>query len=297
MGLDSLIGDAGHARLVQSRHGYLLHNVHDIYIGRSIATYGEYSEGEVGLFAQICGPGDLVVEAGSNIGAHTVPLAQMVSPGGYVYAFEPQRSVYQILCANVALNSLSNVRAYQLALASEAGSAYIPNVSYEADGNFGGISLSKMPNENTVAVHQLILDDLLDLPRLRLLKVDVEGMEVDVLRGAEQTIQRLRPVIYVENDRPEASESLIRLISDMGYVLHWHVVPLFNTRNFAGISENVFPGIDSINMLATPAEMNARIVGLIPVADATDHPLREQTQLRNLRSSVVHFSENARGGG
>ena len=159
----------------------------------------------------------------------------------------------------------------------------LPNIRHDADGNFGGIALSEEYAENTLAVHKLALDDLLHLPRLRLLKADVEGMEIDVLRGCEQTIQRLRPLIYVENDRPDTSESLIRLISAMGYALHWHIVPLFNTRNYAGISENVFPGIVSFNMLAAPAELNARIVGLLPVADPTDHPLREGTRLRNLQ--------------
>ena len=168
-------------------------------------------------------------------------------------------------------------------LSREDGHAPEEGDSADTCGNFGGIALSEEYAENTLAVHKLALDDLLHLPRLRLLKADVEGMEIDVLRGCEQTIQRLRPLIYVENDRPDTSESLIRLISAMGYALHWHIVPLFNTRNYAGISENVFPGIVSFNMLAAPAELNARIVGLLPVADPTDHPLPEGTRLRNLQ--------------
>src|SRR5690606_13771278 len=61
--------------LRQCRHGPMLFNKRDLYVGRSLATYGEFSEAEIGLFRQILRPGGVVIEAGANIGAHTVPLA------------------------------------------------------------------------------------------------------------------------------------------------------------------------------------------------------------------------------
>ena len=97
--------------LVAARHGHLLVNRHDIYIGRSIRELGEFSEGEVDLFRQVLRPGALVVEAGANIGSHTVPMAKMIGPTGHLWAFEPQRVIHQTLCANLALNSLTNVTA------------------------------------------------------------------------------------------------------------------------------------------------------------------------------------------
>jgi FkbM family methyltransferase len=287
----NLIGAEGFARVARARHGYFLYNKHDIYIGRSIAVYGEYSEGEVALFQQICGPSDVVVEVGANIGAHTVPLARMVESGGFVCAFEPQRIVFQNLCANVALNSLLNVRCYEMALAAERGHAHVESIRYDADGNFGGIALSATPTESSSPRHTAPLDEIVDLTRLRLLKVDVEGMEADVLRGAARTIQRTRPLIYAENDRPELSEELINLIVGMGYRMYWHVVPLHSAHNHAQVSENLFPGITSINVLAVPEETDARVVGLIPVSDASDHPLSDGTRLRSMRSSICHYSE------
>ena len=89
----------------------MIYNSHDRFIGRSLDLYGEFSEGEAVLFQKILRPGMFVVEVGANLGAHTVVLAQAVAPGGGVLAFEPQRLIFQTLCANLAINSIPNVDA------------------------------------------------------------------------------------------------------------------------------------------------------------------------------------------
>lgn len=78
-----------HMRLRRCRHGPMLYNVNDAYIGAMLDQYGEFSEDENEIFQQLLRPGMTVVEAGANIGAHTVPIAQRVGPRGRVLAFEP----------------------------------------------------------------------------------------------------------------------------------------------------------------------------------------------------------------
>src|SRR3954463_13800131 len=102
----------GFNQLAEVAGGYCLYNVHDLYIGRSIAVYGEYAGLETGLLAGLCGAGDVVIDVGGNIGTHSVALARKVGRTGRVLAFEPQRLVFQTLCANVALNSLENIDCY-----------------------------------------------------------------------------------------------------------------------------------------------------------------------------------------
>jgi FkbM family methyltransferase len=226
----------------------MLYNPQDIYIGRSLDLYGEFSEGEIEVFQQIVRPDDVVVEVGANIGAHTIWLAKATSAGGAVMAFEPQRLAFQTLCANLALNSIMNTLAFQEAVGREAGSIVVPIFDPNIPGNFGGVGLGAYETGDEVPVVRL---DEYDLPRCRLLKVDVEGMELDVLQGAREMIERCSPVLYVENDRPEKSAELVRYIAALGYELYWHKPPLFNPDNFAGNRENVFGNIQSINMLCT----------------------------------------------
>ena len=64
------------------RHGLMVYNRNDAYIGRSLDLYGEFSQGETELFQQVVGIGDVVIEVGANIGAHTLRLAQLAGPGG-----------------------------------------------------------------------------------------------------------------------------------------------------------------------------------------------------------------------
>jgi hypothetical protein len=103
----------GFNELKMCKSGPMLFNKFDVYVGGSLQKYGEFSVGEQDLFHAILQRGELVVEVGANIGAHTIELARLVGPEGEVHAFEPQRIVFQTLCANLALNQLTNVNASQ----------------------------------------------------------------------------------------------------------------------------------------------------------------------------------------
>jgi hypothetical protein len=91
------------------------------------------------------------------------------------------------------------------------------------------------------------------------MKVDVEGMECDVLAGAGETIRRCQPALYVENDRTDQSERLISLILGFGYRLWWYVTPMFNRNNFFRHPDDVFGNVWSINMLGLPQSSNVAL--------------------------------------
>jgi FkbM family methyltransferase len=235
----------------QCRHGEMVFNRCDRYVGRSLELYGEFSETEAELFGTFLQPGMLVVEAGSNLGALTLALSGLAGNEGAVIAFEPQRMIFHLLCANLALNSISNVFAYQKAVGSEPGAVMVPQLDPASEANFGGLTLGSWDSGEQVPVVSL---DGMRFPRLDLLKADVEGMEEQVLEGAMETIARHRPILYLEDDRPEKSESLHARIRSLRYKIYRHLPPLFNPNNFAGNPENVFPGIVSINLLCVPEE-------------------------------------------
>lgn len=240
----------------------------DWVVSRSLALYGEWSEDEVGIFRQVVAPGDIVVECGANVGAHTLCLAQRVGVSGAVVAYEPQRFVFQLLCANLAMNEVLNVYPRLAAAGAAPGGINVPVLDFAAPNNVGGLALGGEGGER-VPVETI---DALGLPRLKLLKVDVEGMEADVLAGAADTLKRLKPVLYVENDRVENSARLIRLIQESGYRLWWHLPRYFNPDNYAGNPENVFGDGVSINMFCVPRELAGSITGMREVAGPDDRP-------------------------
>ena len=252
------IGEAFNLRKT-CRYGEMVFNRHDRYIGRSLELYGEFSQSEAELFGTFLQPGMLVVEAGANLGALTLALSSLVGNEGAVIAFEPQRLMFHLLCANLALNSISNVFAYQKAVGSEAGDILVPQLDPDSEANFGGLPLGSWDSGEQVPLVSL---DGMRFPRLDLLKADVEGMEEAVLAGAVETIARHRPMLYLEDDRPEKSESLQARIRSLRYRIYRHLPPLFHADNFARNPENVFPGIVSSNLLCVPKESGWEPPGL-----------------------------------
>jgi FkbM family methyltransferase len=228
--------------VVNSRYGKLIASRQDMYVGRSLFEYGEFSEGEVELFRQIVGPEAIVCDVGANIGAHTLALAKMAK---HVHAFEPQPMLFNALCGMAALNYLRNVTCYQVGIGETEGVMSYCDLNFEVPNNLGSAPLDKFTGDFGVKVFPLTTP-------CHFLKVDVEGMELEVLKGARDMIREYKPALYIENDRPEKSDELIDYIRSLGYFPHWHCPALFNPNNFKGNKTELYPGVGSINMLCAP---------------------------------------------
>ncbi|HKR88857.1 MAG TPA: FkbM family methyltransferase [Phenylobacterium sp.] len=243
----------------ETRFGPMLAVRTDRYLTGSLELYGEYNPEEGRLLRQIIRPGMTVVEIGANMGLHSVDLARACAPGPF-YAFEPQPRIFQVLCANLALHDIANAFAYPEGCGEVEGEAVVPLIDYGREGNFGGVPLMTDGAQGIkVRVRPL---DALQLPSCGLVKIDVEGFEPQVLRGARETITRCRPILYVENDRAAQQQEVISLVAEMGYRLYWHLPPLFDPQNFKGEQRNIFPGVVSINMLCIPRERSTEVRGL-----------------------------------
>jgi FkbM family methyltransferase len=261
--------------IVAGRDGYFLVNRKDIYIGKAIEIYGEYGGLEGAFLKRLINPGDTVVEIGANIGSHTVGLARAVGPLGKVYAFEPQRACYALLQAQIALNQLGNVIAYGCGVGRTCGQLWVPAMNYADRGNFGGVELSHNQTPSSEAVEVVTLDERLGDVLCALIKIDVEGMEEEVIRGGINLISKQHPLIYVENDRVDKSKSLVTLLLDLGYRLWWHIPPLFNPNNFFSIKENIYGRTASFNMFCS-RESHESANGLIEIKSPNDpHPLAQ----------------------
>ncbi len=155
------------------------------------------------------GTGVHVVDVGANIGTCTVPWSKQCRDFGKVTAFEPQERIYYALAGNIALNNLMNASAIHGAVSDKSGSILVPKLNYEIPSNFGGIAIKdgllrhgpgqpvSFDKQDMYNTHCYALDDA-GLRRLDILKIDVEGMELDVLKGAEDIISELKPIIITE---------------------------------------------------------------------------------------------------
>jgi FkbM family methyltransferase len=259
--------------IVSARDGMFLVNRKDVFIGRSIEIYGEHGGIESKFLQGLLKAGDYVIEVGANIGAHTVGLAKTVGSNGRVDAYEAQRACYALLQAQIALNQLHNTHAYHLAVGEASGQLWVPTPNYARQGNFGGIALLPHQTDTSEPVEVVSLDERASDRPCTLLKIDVEGMEEEVIRGARTLINKQSPLLYVENDRVEKSKPLVALLLGFGYRLWWHTPMLYNPANHFGVAENAYPRIASYNMFCC-REHHPAASGLTEIKSPDEtHPL------------------------
>lgn len=202
----------------------------DEYIGRSLYNYGEWSALECQkLISLASGP---CIDVGANIGYMSMALAASGFP---VHAFEPQPALYALLQKNTTGLPVS---CYNVALSDSIGSTGMPRVDYSARGNFGGLPINARSDLGHITVQKITLDSIgLDCS---LMKIDVEGHELEVLQGAIETIERCRPILYIEDDRDDKRAALYKFVRDLGYTIEVHEPPMYRANNFAGKTVNIW---------------------------------------------------------
>lgn len=259
-----------HIAIKQCRHGPMMYFRNDKYIGKLLDLYGEFAEQELTVLRGMIELGDVVFDIGANIGTYTIPLSEMVGPGGRVVAFEPARQVFNVLCANIAMSGANNILAHQRAVGREPGTAKMPMFIMEApQNNFGVCTINDESAGEPVSVVSM---DSCGFQRCDLIKIDVEGMEVDVLAGARRTIANFRPVMWIENDRPKKSAALISQIHDMGYRAFWHFAPLlpFSAQGMPDTPPHL-ENVASLDMLCFHNDVEADMTGFIEATPGDTH--------------------------
>lgn len=191
------------------RFPFFVHEDRDVFISAKIRKQGVWEEFETQLLLALLGERDQVIDIGANIGWYTVAAGRRTGPTGHVFAFEPDRRNFQILTANIRQSGLSCVSAEQMALGRGTGKGVLRG-SADNQGDLRVRQIGALddghPQGEEVAV--AALDDYLasnprfDISRLRILKMDVQGFEHEVLLGAQRLLAALptRTVCFVEFD-------------------------------------------------------------------------------------------------
>jgi FkbM family methyltransferase len=188
-------------------------------IGLACLLDGGFEVEEIRWLCRLLRPGSTAFDVGANLGVFTVPLARAVEPSGAVVAFEPHPGNVARLQANVDLNALSNVRIEPRAVGDYDG---MLELRLSTDAAFGSTASGAVLQDagSTVRVEVVRLDRIwasLGEPEIDVLKIDVEGAEIGVLRGAAQLIGNTRPAILLEANTEEQLHRLRRELRSWGY--------------------------------------------------------------------------------
>lgn len=165
------------------------------------------------------------VDCGANVGVHTVSWAREIYPEGQVLAIEAQERVFYALAGNLLINNVHNARAIWAAVGDQVGELSFTAPDYLKSGSFGSFSLQQgksfdvgeaFAQAKTRSTVKLVRIDDLGLPRADFIKIDVEGMEIQALRGAQATIATWKPIMLVEHIKSDRSE-LTAFFEQRGY--------------------------------------------------------------------------------
>ena len=267
------------------KHGIFSFYDNDKYVGKSLSEYGEWSESEVELIKGLVTKNEVIIEIGSNIGTHTVPLAKHLSNGGKIYAFEPQSQNRKLLEQNIKDNDIENVQISKIAISSKEGKAYMNTFANDKLSNYGDARIFRDEFDNSECVQVKTLDEFFynnfdGENSVRLIKFDVQGQELKVIIGSEKLINEYKPILYLENDNIETSKKLIDKIKSLGYIMFWHLPALFNPNNYLKNSENIFSNIISCNMfcihLSTKISLDESWKDL-QIKDSNFHPFKKKS--------------------
>jgi hypothetical protein len=234
------------SRVAETRHGILQYVPDGGDTARSIAWYGESLQQQLETLVLLIRPDDFVLEVGSGIGAHAVPLAKMLAPVGHLFLYETRPVLRRVLEQNLAANRTTQ----KTTLMRRAVS--------------GGADVS----EDRETIDQLLLE------KLGLLKIQEDALASDVLAGAGATLWRLRPKLFIAVSDATTLGALATQLVSFGYRCWRMETPYFNPGNFYRRDSDIFNGRTALALLALPEEFEIAVAleGCVEWMDSSGPP-------------------------
>ncbi len=182
--------------------------------GRLLQLFlGTYEPAQTAAFMEHVDEGGTFLDIGAHAGYYTLLGARQVGPRGHVWSFEPSPRNARYLKAHVRINRLANVRVEERAVSNRVGTARF--------GGGTGTGTGRLTGDGELEVRTVTVDELCRRHELRptAMKVDVEGAEIAVLEGAEDTLRGARPVVFLSSHGPDLHAEAIRRLRALDYAL------------------------------------------------------------------------------
>ena len=167
-------------------------------VSKSLVFQKDYEFNETKLVKELIKPGWTVIDIGANFGWYSIHFSQLVEQNGKVFAFEPVSETHEELNLNINLNSCQNIKAFDFALGNKEG-----NISFGAPNFDGGslVSSEFLKYSKRIQTTMRKLDDVIKeqkINKVNFIKADIEGGELNMLKGAEKLLENFRPKILIE---------------------------------------------------------------------------------------------------
>ena len=205
------------------------------HVGRIILYLGDFDPRISHVVGRILQPGDVMLDIGANVGWLSMVAAPLVGPRGRVHSFEPQPPLHTVFAASTVLNGFDQVTVHPFGLSDADGEATL----YIRDGNLGMATLAPQSGAGwTQHVIRLREADAalsgLGIDRVRLMKLDVEGHEVTILKAAARFLDTVTPdVVLFESNldpAPLAEREILAILFARGYRIFGFARDLFTVR-------------------------------------------------------------------
>jgi len=197
--------------------------VGDDLISNCISNYGYWEQHLYYFYSQFIKKDYTIIDGGANIGFHSIQFAKLANEGK-VYSFEPQPLIFNVLSTNSLINGCTDIiKQYRLGLSDSFSSLKMTPLDEQIFGagciNYGGRGLTDS-NQGEEEVETITIDSL-NLSKLDLIKLDVQGFELKTLLGGKNTISTHHPIIFIENYlNLEDDKNVIKLLEEWGYVTY-----------------------------------------------------------------------------
>lgn len=227
-----------HGSMIVNRNDYHINNRSEGYgVGYQILQNSCFDSGEVELALALLslrreyfGDGVMALDCGANIGVHTIEWAKHMHGWGRVHSFEAQEHVFYALAGNVAINNCMNASVVHAAVGAENNNIMIPIANPFKPASYGSLEL-RQGNQNEYIGQAISYEpelmqstplrtiDSYGWQRVDFIKIDVEGMEIEVLAGAQKTISENKPIMLIEIIKSD-ERAIKQFLTQHDYVSH-----------------------------------------------------------------------------
>ncbi len=268
-------------KIVSTAYGCLkMPSWDDDLIVRSLELYGEWSYVEQQLISSMIRPTDTIWDIGAFLGTFGLGVSQLSrqSPAKII-AFEPNPALFDCLQANLHENAPCPFEVVPFAVAQS--SRLLRPCKDFTDSNAGAIAYEDAESaDNNVLVAKSLYDLRQDFGNYSVLKLDVEGMEAEAIRGDYDFIMSSRPVVWAECNESLNSIQLLEALVSLKYEPLYVAFPAFRRNNFSGSNVKMFPMAYEAVLLAAPADRISEFKWMVEGEDIIVRPVTTSFDLR-----------------